>query len=57
MLLREKFLSTGGFEKLKARLVAGGNTQHRSTDDERNFTALTIFLGSINIMAAIAARE
>jgi hypothetical protein len=57
MLLREKFLSTGGFEKLKARLVAGGNTQHRLTDDERNFTALTIFLGSINIMAAIAARE
>jgi hypothetical protein len=39
MFIKEKFLSTGEFEKLKARLVAGGNTRDRSTYDEGYFTA------------------
>ena len=30
MFLKEKFLSTGYYDKLKSRFVAGGNTQDRS---------------------------
>jgi hypothetical protein len=57
MFIKEKFPSTGEFEKLKARLVAGGNTQDRSTYDEGDFTAPTVSLRGVYMVAAIAARE
>ena len=34
MFLKEKFLPTGEFEKLKARLVAGGNQQDKALYDD-----------------------
>jgi hypothetical protein len=55
--IKEKFLSTGEFEQLKARLVAGGNTQDRSTYDEVDFTAPTVSLCGVSMIATIAARE
>ncbi|MCG3769880.1 MAG: hypothetical protein JW384_01011 [Nitrosomonadaceae bacterium] len=55
LFLKEKFLSTGEFEKLKSRLVAGGNMQDRSLyDDVSSPTATT---SSIFLVAAIAAKE
>ena len=33
MFLKEKYNASGSFEKLKARLVAGGNMQERETFD------------------------
>ena len=55
MFLKEKFSSTGEFEKLKARLVAGGNMQDRTEyDDVSSPTATT---SSVFIAAAIAAKE
>ena len=55
LFLKEKFSSTGEFEKLKARLVAGGNMQDRADyDDVSSPTATT---SSVFIAAAIAAKE
>ena len=55
LFLKEKFLSTGEFEKLKSRLVAGGNMQDRSLyDDVSSPTATT---SSIFLVASIAAKE
>ena len=34
MFLKEKYLPTGAFEKLKARLVAGGNQQDKDLYDD-----------------------
>jgi hypothetical protein len=42
MFLKEKYLSTGVFDKLKARLVAGGNMQDRSNYGKSDFTAPTV---------------
>ena len=55
MFLKEKFLATGDFERLKARLVAGGNDQDRTV--YASVSSPTVSLTSIFMIAAIAARE
>ena len=55
MFLKEKFLPTGEFERLKARLVAGGHMQDRTVYD--TVSSPTVSLTSIFMIAAIAARE
>jgi len=55
MFLKEKFLPTGDFERLKARLVAGGHMQDRTVYD--TVSSPTVSLTSIFMIAAIAARE
>jgi virulence-associated protein VapD len=55
MFLKEKFDSTGKFEKLKARLVANGNMQDKTLyNDMSSPTAAT---SSVFTIAAIAAYE
>ena len=55
MFFKEKYLSTGEFEKLKARLVAGGDKQDKSIyEDLSSPTAMT---QSVYMVAAIAAKE
>jgi hypothetical protein len=57
MFLKEKFLSTGEFEKLKARLVAGGHMQDRSIYTQEDTEAPTASLQSVYMVTAIAAHE
>lgn len=57
MFLKEKFLSTGEFEKLKARLVAGGHMQDRSIYADREISSPTVNTSSVFMVAAIAAKE
>jgi len=57
MFLKEKFLSTGEFQKLKARLVAGGHMQDRSVYTETDTKAPTASLQSVYMIASIAAHE
>ena len=55
MFLKEKFFTTGEFEKLKARLVAGGDQQDKELyEDLSSPTAAT---ASVMAVAAIAAAE
>jgi len=55
MFLKEKFLSTGEFEKLKARLVAGGHMQDKSLYDD--ISSPTVATTAVFMIAAIAAKE
>ena len=55
MFLKEKFTASGDFDKLKARLVAGGNEQDRLAYD--NIASPTVSSTSVFMVAAIAARE
>jgi hypothetical protein len=55
MFLKEKFLSNGEFEKLKARLVAGGDQQDKSLYE--NLSSPTVNTQSVFMIAAIAGRE
>lgn len=55
MFLKEKFLSNGDFEKLKARLVALGNMQEKEVFD--SVASPTISLVAIFIIIALAAIE
>jgi hypothetical protein len=55
--LKEKFTSTGDFEKLKARLVAGGHMQDRSEYTEADTSSPTVSLSALYIVAAAAAKE
>jgi len=57
MFLKEKFLSTGIFDKLKARYVAGGHMQNRELYTEEETSSPTIALQSVYMIASIAARE
>jgi hypothetical protein len=55
MFLKDKFLASGDYEKLKARLVAGGDQQDKTLyDDLSSPTAAT---SSVLIVAALAASE
>jgi len=55
MFLKEKYTASGAFEKLKARLVAGGDRQDKTLyDDLSSPTAMTI---SVLTAASIAAKE
>ena len=55
MFLKEKISPTGQFEKIKARLVAGGDQQDKSLYS--NLSAATAATGSVSMVSAIAARE
>jgi len=55
MFFKEKFLASGAFEKLKARLVAGGNEQQRIQGDD--ISAPTVNLESVMIVVTIIAHE
>lgn len=55
MFLKEKLSSNGSFEKLKARLVAGGDAQDRSVYTD--ISSPTVGLSAVFIVAAIAAQE
>ena len=57
MFLKMKYLSTGEEDKLKARLVAGGNMQDRSIYTAADTSSPTVDLQSFYMIAAIAARE
>ena len=55
LFLKEKYDSTGKFEKVKARLVAGGHMQDRSIYPD--LSAPTAAMSSVFAVAAIAAYE
>jgi hypothetical protein len=55
MFIKEKYRGDGSFEKLKARLVAGGHMQDRS--DMGDVSSPVVSSTSVNILAAIAAHE
>ena len=57
MFLREKYLSTGEFDLLKARFVAGGNMQDRSVYSEGETSSPTVAISSAYMLMAIAAHE
>ena len=57
MFLKEKYLSTGEFDKSKARLVAGGHMQDRSLYTQDDTEAPTASLESVYMVAVIAAYE
>ncbi len=55
MFLKEKYLPSGAFDKLKSRLVAGGDQQDKSLYND--ISAATAATSSVFMVAAIAARE
>ena len=55
MFLKENYLSTGEFEKLKARLVAGGNQQDKDLYDD--LSSPTISTSVVMTDFCIAAHE
>ena len=55
MFLTAKYDADGSFMKMKARLVAGGNTQDRSVYD--TITSPTASLAAVFMVAAMAAHE
>ena len=57
MFLKDKFLSTGSFEKFKARLVAGGDKQDKGLyDDLSSPTAATSSVFAVSAIAAYQRR-
>jgi len=57
MFLKEKFAADGNFDKLKARLVAGGHQQDRSVYSDSETSSPTVSTTSLFLIAAIAAKE
>ena len=57
MFLKEKFAADGKFDKLKARLVAGGHQQDRSVYSDSETSSPTVSTTSLFLIAAIAAKE
>jgi Reverse transcriptase (RNA-dependent DNA polymerase) len=55
MFLKEKFLAPGKFEKLKARLVAGGDQQNKNHYDD--LAAPTVSTSAVFSTLSIAAHE
>jgi hypothetical protein len=55
MFLKEKFLPSGDFDKLKARLVAGGDMQDKSIYDD--ISSPTVSTQAAFMVAGIAAQE
>ena len=55
MFIKEKYDAEGSFEKLKARLVAGGNQQDKSLYDD--LAAPTVSTSSVFTVLSIAAAE
>jgi hypothetical protein len=57
LFFKEKFSPTGEFQKLKARLVAGGHMQDRSVFEQSDISSPTINTSSVLLLASIAAKE
>ena len=57
MFLKEKFTASGEYEKLKARLVAGGDQQDKGLYDDLCLSSPTASTTSVLAIAAIAACE
>jgi hypothetical protein len=55
MFLEEKFFPTGEFEKLKARLVAGGHMQNKNLYED--LSAPTVATASLLSLLSVAAAE
>jgi hypothetical protein len=55
MFLQVKFFATGEFEKLKARLVAGGNEQDKNLYDD--LSAPIVSTCSVFTLLSLAAHE
>lgn len=55
MFLKEKFLASGEFEKLKARLVAGGDQQDKTLYED--LSAPTVGTSSVFTLLCIAAHK
>jgi hypothetical protein len=57
MFLKEKFFPSGDFDKLKSRLVAGGDMQDRSEYEESETSSPTVGLSSVYLVLSVAAKE
>jgi hypothetical protein len=57
MFLKEKFLANGSFEKLKARLVAGGHRTDQSLYTVDDLASPTVCLESVMMVLSISANE
>jgi Reverse transcriptase (RNA-dependent DNA polymerase) len=57
MFLKEKFFPDGSFDKLKSRLVAGGDMQLREDYDERETSSPTVNLSSVYMVLSVAGKE
>jgi hypothetical protein len=57
MFIKEKFLPDGAFDKLKARLVAGGHRQDRALYKDDDTSAPPVAHSSVMSVCAIAACE
>jgi hypothetical protein len=57
MFLKEKFLPDGAFDKLKSRLVAGGDMQDREDYDDRDTSSPTVNLSSVYMVLSVASKE
>ena len=55
MFLKAKYLPSGEFDKLKARLVAGGDQQDKTLYDD--LSSATVSTSSVFTLAAVAAHE
>eukprot|EP01042_Synura_sphagnicola_P003740 gene3740-4662_t len=55
--VKAKYKPDGSFDKLKARLVAGGNMQDRSMYEAKDISSPTVKQESVMMIAAIAAQE
>ncbi len=57
MFLKEKFTASGEYEKLKARLVAGGDQQDKVIYENFCLSSPTVSTTSVLAIAAIVACE
>jgi len=57
MFLKEKYLSSGEFDKLKARLVAGGHMQDKTLYSKTSIASPTPTQQSVFSIASVAAAE
>jgi len=57
IFIKEKFKPDGLFDKLKARLVAGGDQQDRTVYSDSETSSPTVSTCSLFMIAAIAAKE
>ena len=55
MFLKDKYMASGAFDKLTARLVTGGDQQDKEIYD--NLSSSTAFTTSVLIVASIVTRE
>ena len=55
LFLKEKYTASGEFEKLKARMVAGGHKQERTVNEQ--ISSATVSTSSVFMVANIAAKE